>query len=123
MCSPLGGKDTADGPCHFLKFLDGIDGYTNGTGQNTLRHTLLNDPTAQAIAYVDDLLSLSSHLPSLQQHADLLAAFAQIFKLDLVTSKFRAYEFPYHKVHPKQPNSTPLTTDVCHQRHNQSTIC
>ena len=45
----------------------------------TLQHHSLNDPTAQAIAYADDLLSLSSHLPSLQQQADLVAAFAQIF--------------------------------------------
>ena len=75
----------------------------------TLQRPTLNDPTAQAIAYADDLLSLSSHLPSLQQQADLVAAFAQIFELDLATSKFRAYEFPYHKVHPKQPPSTPLT--------------
>ena len=69
----------------------------------------LNDPTAQAIAYADDLLSLSSHLPSLQQQADLVAAFTQIFELDLATSKFRAYEFSYHKVHPKQPTTAPLT--------------
>ena len=75
----------------------------------TLQRPTLNDPTAQAIAYADDLLSLSSHLPSLQQQADLVAAFAQIFELDLATSKFRAYEFPYHKVHPKQPTATPLT--------------
>ena len=27
-------------PAIFLNFLDGIDGYTNGMGQNTLRHTL-----------------------------------------------------------------------------------
>ena len=30
----------------------------------TLQRPTLNDPTAQAIAYADDLLSLSSHLPS-----------------------------------------------------------
>ena len=47
----------------------------------TLQRPTLNDPTAQAIAYADDLLSLSSHLPSLQQQADLVAAFAQIFEL------------------------------------------
>ena len=44
MCSPLGGKNTADGLRYFLNFLDGIDGHTNGKGQNTLRHTLLNCP-------------------------------------------------------------------------------
>ena len=63
----------------------------------TLQRPTLNDPTAQAIAYADELLSLSSHLPCLQQQADLVAAFAQIFELDLVTSKFRAYEFPTTK--------------------------
>ena len=31
----------------------------------TLQRPTLNDPTAKAIAYADDLLSLSSHLPSL----------------------------------------------------------
>ena len=78
----------------------------------TLQRPTLNDPTAQAIAYADDLLSLSSHLPSLQQQADLVVAFAQIFELDLATSKFRAYEFLYHKTHPKQPAATPLTITI-----------
>jgi len=78
----------------------------------TLQRPTLNDPNAQAIAYADDLLSLSSHLPSLQQQADLVAAFAQIFELDLATGKFRAYEFPYHKAHPKQPTTTPLTITI-----------
>ena len=32
----------------------------------TLQRPTLNDPSAKAIAYADDLLSLSSHLPSLQ---------------------------------------------------------
>ena len=72
----------------------------------------LNDPTAQAIAYADDLLSLSSHLPSLQQQADLVAAFTQIFELDLATAKFRAYEFQYHRTHPKHPTTTPLTINI-----------
>jgi Reverse transcriptase (RNA-dependent DNA polymerase) len=78
----------------------------------TFQRPTLNDPTAQAIAYADDLLSLSSHLPSLQHQADLVASFAQIFELDLATSKFRAYEFPYHKVHPKQTATTPLTITI-----------
>ena len=45
----------------------------------TLQRPTLNDPSATAIAYADDLLSLSSHLPSHQQQADLVAAFAQNF--------------------------------------------
>ena len=81
----------------------------NRLGAPTLQRPTLNDPTAQAIAYANDLLSLSSHLPSLQQQADLVAAFAQIFELDLATSKFHENEFPYHKVYPKQPATTPLT--------------
>jgi hypothetical protein len=78
----------------------------------TLQRQTLNDPAAQEIAYADDLLSLTSHLPSLQQQADLVAAFAQIFELDLATSKFRAYEFSYHNVHPKQPATKPLTITI-----------
>ena len=54
----------------------------------TLQRPTLNDPSATAIAYADDLLSISSHLPSLQQQADLVAAFAQMFELVLATSKF-----------------------------------
>ena len=78
----------------------------------TLQRPTLHDPMAQAIVYADDLLSISSHLPSLQQQADLVAAFAQIFELDLATGKFRAYEFPYHRVHSKQPATTPLTITI-----------
>ena len=37
----------------------------------TLRLPTLNDPTAQAIAYADDLLSLSSYLPSPQQNSPI----------------------------------------------------
>ena len=54
------------------------------------------DPSTQAIAYADDLLSVSSTITSLQQQADLVAAFAAIFELDLAHTKFRVYEFPYH---------------------------
>jgi Reverse transcriptase (RNA-dependent DNA polymerase) len=74
-----------------------------------LQRTTLNDPSAQAIVYTDDLLHISSHLPSLQHQTDLVAAFAQIFELDLATNKFCAHEIPYHRAHPKQTPTTPLT--------------
>ena len=51
--------------------------------------------------------SVSSTLASLQQQADLVAAFAAIFELDLAHAKFRAYEFPYHRTHANQPQSPP----------------
>ena len=54
----------------------------------------------------------SRPLPSLQQQADQVVAFAQIFEHDLATSKFRAYEFPYHKTHPKQPTTEPLAITI-----------
>ena len=62
----------------------------------TIQRRHIMDPLTQAIAYADDLLSVSSTITSLQQQADLVAAFAAIFELDLVHTKFRAYEFPYH---------------------------
>ena len=73
----------------------------------TIQRRSLTDPTTQAIAYADDLLSVSSTLASLQQQADLVAAFAAIFELDLAHAKFRAYEFPYHRTHANQPQSPP----------------
>ena len=63
----------------------------------TLQRRTLRDPTAQAIAYADDLLSISSTQACLQQHADLISAFAQILELDLAHTKFRAYVFSYHR--------------------------
>jgi hypothetical protein len=78
----------------------------------TLQRPTLNDPSAQAIAYADDLLSIGGHLPSLQQQADLVAAFAQIFELDLATAKIRAYEFPCHCIHLKQAPTPPLTITI-----------
>ena len=70
------------------------------------------DPSTQAIAYADDLLSVSSTITSLQQQADLVAAFAPIIELDLAHIKFRAYEFPYHRTHARQPPTPPLTLKV-----------
>jgi hypothetical protein len=70
------------------------------------------DSATQAIAYADDLLSVSSTITSLQQQADLVAAFAAIFELDLAHTKFRAYEFPYHRTHARQPSTPPLVLKV-----------
>ena len=67
----------------------------------TIQHRHITDPSTQAIAYADDLLSVSSSITSLQQQADLVAAFAAIFELDLAHTKFRAYEFPYHRTHAR----------------------
>ena len=72
----------------------------------------ITDPATQAIAYADDLLSVSSTITSLQQQADLVAAFAAIFELDLAHTKFRAYEFPYHRTHAQQPATPPVTLRV-----------
>ena len=49
----------------------------------TLQRRTLLDPTAQAIAYADDLLSVSSTQACLKQQADLVSAFSQIIELDL----------------------------------------
>ena len=78
----------------------------------TIQRRTLPDPAAQAIAYADDLLSLSSTQACLQQQADLVSAFAQIFELDLAHTKFRAYEFPYHRTHAHQPATPPVTLRV-----------
>ena len=78
----------------------------------TLQRRTLPDPAAQAIAYADDLLSISSTQTCLQQQADLVSAFAQIFELDLAHTKFRAYEFPYHRTHAQQPATPPVTLRV-----------
>ena len=51
------------------------------------RHT--TDPSTQAIAYADDLLSISSTIASLQQQADLVAAFAAIFEVTGKLSKIK----------------------------------
>ena len=78
----------------------------------TLQRRTLPDPASQAIAYADDLLSLSSTQACLQQQADLVSAFAQIFELDLAHTEFRAYEFPYHRTHAQQPATPPVTLRV-----------
>jgi Reverse transcriptase (RNA-dependent DNA polymerase) len=75
----------------------------------TIQRRSLTDPATQAIAYADDLLSVSSTLASLQQQADLVAAFAAIFELDLAHAEFRAYEFPYHRIHANQAQSPPYS--------------
>jgi Reverse transcriptase (RNA-dependent DNA polymerase) len=67
----------------------------------TIQHHHIPDTSTQAIAYADDLLSISSTLASLQHQDDLVAAFTDIFKLDLAHTKFQAYEFPYHRTHTK----------------------
>ena len=46
------------------------------------------------------------------QQADLEAAFAAIFELDLAHTKFRAYEFSYHRTHAHQPPTPPLILRV-----------
>jgi hypothetical protein len=68
----------------------------------TIKRCHTTDTSTQAIAYADDLLSVSSTLDSLQQQADLVAAFAAIFKLDQAHTKFRAYKFSYHRTHAQQ---------------------
>ena len=70
------------------------------------------EPSTQAIAYADDLHSDSSTITSLQQQADLVAAFAAIFELNLAHTKFRAYEIPYHRIHARQPSTPPLMLKV-----------
>jgi hypothetical protein len=74
------------------------------------RQTL--DTSTQAIAHADDLLSVSSTLASLKPQADLVAAFAAIFELNLAHTKFRAYEFPYHRTHAQQQPTPPLILRV-----------
>ena len=69
----------------------------------TIQRCHITDTSTQAIAYSDDLLSVSSTLASLQQQADLVAIFASIFELDLAHTKFYAYKFPYHRTHAQQP--------------------
>ena len=83
----------------------------------TIQRRQITDTSTQAIAYADDLLSVSSTLASLQQQADLAAAFAAIFELDLAHTKFRAYEFAYHRIHAQQPPTPPLILRV----HNADT--
>jgi Reverse transcriptase (RNA-dependent DNA polymerase) len=78
----------------------------------TIQRRHNKDPSTQAIAYADDLLSISSTIASLQQQADLVAAFAAIFELDLAHTKFRAYEFSYHRTHAHQPPTLPLILRV-----------
>ena len=75
----------------------------------TLQRRALPDPASQAIAYADDLLSLSSTQACLQQQADLVSP-----KLDLAHTEFRAYEFPYHRTHAQQPTTPPVTLRVNH---------
>ena len=70
------------------------------------------DPSTQAIAYADDLRSVSNTITSLQQQADLVASFAAIFELDLAHTKFHAYEFPYHRTHARQPSTSSLILKV-----------
>jgi hypothetical protein len=41
-----------------------------------------------------------------------VAAFAAIFELDLAHTKFRAYEFSYHRTHAQQPPAPPLILRV-----------
>jgi hypothetical protein len=48
----------------------------------------------------------------ISQSADLVGAFAQIFELDLATTKFPAYELPSHRIYPKQAPTTPLTITI-----------
>ena len=78
----------------------------------TIQRRPITDPATQTIAYADDLLSVNSTITSLQQQADLVAAFAAIFELDLAHTKFRAYEFPYHRTHAQQPATSPVTLRV-----------
>ena len=74
----------------------------------TLQRHHITVTSTQAIAYADDLLSVSSTLASLQQQAVLVAAFAAIFELDLAHTKLRAYELPYHRTPPQQQQTHPL---------------
>ena len=78
----------------------------------TIQRRHNTDPSTQSIAYADDLLSVSSTIASLQKQADLVAAFAAIFELDLAHTKFRAYKFPYHRTHAQQPPTPPLTLRI-----------
>jgi Reverse transcriptase (RNA-dependent DNA polymerase) len=71
----------------------------------TIQRRSLTDPSTQAIAYADDLLSVSSTLVSLQQQADLVAAFAAIFELGLAHAKFRAPIPPNSRSPAKIPPS------------------
>jgi Reverse transcriptase (RNA-dependent DNA polymerase) len=78
----------------------------------TIKRHHIMDSATQAIAYADDLFSVSSTITSLQQQADLVAAFAAIFELDLAHTKLRGYEFPYHRIHARQPSTPPLILKV-----------
>ena len=78
----------------------------------TIQRRHITDPAIQAIADANDLLSVSSTIASLQPQADLVAAFAAIFELDLAHTKFRAYEFPYHQTHAQQPPTPPLSLQI-----------
>ena len=77
----------------------------------TIQRRHITDPSTQAIAYADNLLSVSSTIASLQKQADLVAAFAAIFELDLAHTKFRAYEFSYHRNHAQQPPTLPSPSE------------
>ena len=78
----------------------------------TIQRRHNTDPSTQSIAYADDLLSVSSTIASLQKQADLVAAFAAIFQLDMAHTKFRDYEFPYHRTYAQQPPTPPLTLRI-----------
>jgi hypothetical protein len=78
----------------------------------TIQRRHIMDSATQAIANADGLLSVSSTITSLHQQADLVAAFAAIFELDLAHTQFRAYEFPYHRIHARQPSTPPLILKV-----------
>ena len=59
----------------------------------TIQRRQLNDRLVHAINYADDLKSVEGHLGSLQEQANLVFAFALVFRLDQSRAKFRAFRF------------------------------
>jgi hypothetical protein len=68
----------------------------------TIQRSRLIDRLAHTVNYEDDLKSIAGNLlPSLQEHANLVSAFALVFELDQSKAKIWAFYFPFvtPKVH------------------------
>jgi hypothetical protein len=61
----------------------------------TIQRSRLVDRLAHTVNYADDLKSIAGNLPSLQEQANLVSAFALVFGLDQSKAKFRAFHFPF----------------------------
>ena len=61
----------------------------------TIQRSRLTNRLAHTVNYADNLKSIAGNLPSLQEQANLVSAFALVFGLDQSKAKFRAFHFPF----------------------------